>query len=85
MASTGLTATSSPDEYVQAINSLHAQMRALQGEIYAMNNGGGGYHSNSHRKNLTEYKSLDQVPKFNSEERYLSDFEFKLQQFFTTL
>ena len=77
-ASTGLTATSSPDEYVQVINSLHQQMGLLQSEIIGLKNGGD---SQNGRKNLTDYKSLDQLPKFNGEEKYFSDFEFKLQQF----
>ena len=76
-ASTGLTATSSPEEYVQVTNSLHQQMGLLQGEIYTLKHGD----SQNGRKNLTDYKSLDQIPKFNGEEKYFSDFEFKLQQF----
>ena len=57
------------------INSLHMQLGQLQAEIYGLKHGD----SQSGRKNLTEYKSLDQVPKFNGEEKYFSDFEFKLQ------
>ena len=56
--STGLIATSSPEEYVQVINSLHHQMGILQAEIYGLKHGGD---SQSGLKNLTEYKSLDHV------------------------
>ena len=80
-SATGLTSVSSPAEYAQVINSLHAQMVILQGEVLSMKSGGSESFHGGFRKNLSDNKSLDQVPHYDGEEKNFSDFEFKMQQF----
>ena len=71
---TGLTHASGIGDLIVVIEGLNRQIVGLQGEVQVLRGNNGG-------KNLADNKALDQVGKFDGEERHFPDFEFKLQQF----
>ena len=73
---TGLHGQSDPAQFVLHIDRLTAQVFELQQQgmhLFSKNN-------ESKKKDLTEQKAFDKVPKYGGNEKEFGDFEFKLQQ-----
>ena len=78
-----LTTGSAPTDYVRVINQLQTELFQLRGMIQGPNlnpqgNAGGG---GGEARELTRWRSIQALPKFDGDEKAFKDFDFKLHQF----